>query len=216
MLNGHDQRHPNNSDLNPGSPTIGAGEPPNPRSGVRGNVVPSTSSNVILVGRTVSGQRLVGKSRVGTANEQIGRVTLPPLDLSIHPDPKPAIEEADLIILGPGSSFTSIVSNLLVPKNRDRDIHRQKSQDLRLQRGPRPRGDRRSCVNYPRERHTVLRRGAGSEHRHRQHQPDSGAQFGPCGAGVSRDRPAGPGCMRGQGCHRRKQANVTWPSWRRQ
>jgi len=146
MLNGHDQRHPNNSDLIPGSPTIGVGEPPNLRSGTRRNVVPSTSSKVTLVGRTVSGQRLVRKSRVGTANEQISRVTLLPLDLAIHPDPKPAIEEADLIILDPGSSFTSIVSNLLVPKNRDRDIHRQKSQDFRLRRGPRPREDRRSCV----------------------------------------------------------------------
>ena len=81
---------------------------------IRGKVVPSTSSNVTLVGRTVSGQRLIGESRVGTANEQLRQVALLPQDAPAHPDAKRAIEEADLIVLGPGSLFTSIVPNLLV------------------------------------------------------------------------------------------------------
>ena len=81
---------------------------------IRGKVVPSTSSNVTLVGRTVSGQRLIGESRVGTANEQLRQVALFPDDAPAHPDAKRAIEEADLIVLGPGSLFTSIVPNLLV------------------------------------------------------------------------------------------------------
>lgn len=81
---------------------------------IRGKVIPSTTTNVTLVGSTVSGQRLVGESRVGAAGEHLRMVALFPPDAPAHPDAKRAIEEADLIILGPGSLFTSIVPNLLV------------------------------------------------------------------------------------------------------
>ncbi len=81
---------------------------------IRGKVIPSTTTNVTLVGSTVSGQRLVGESRVGAAGEHLRMVALYPPDAPAHPDAMRAIEEADLIILGPGSLFTSIVPNLLV------------------------------------------------------------------------------------------------------
>ena len=81
---------------------------------VRGKVVPSTSGNVTLVGRTVTGQSLIGESQVGSTNEPLGLVTLAPRDAPPHPDAVEAIAEADLIILGPGSLFTSVVPNLLV------------------------------------------------------------------------------------------------------
>ena len=81
---------------------------------IRGKVVPSTTTNVTLVASTVTGQRLVGESRVGAAGEHLRMVALFPPDAPAHPDAKKAIEEADLIILGPGSLFTSIVPNLLV------------------------------------------------------------------------------------------------------
>lgn len=81
---------------------------------VRGKVIPSTTTNVTLVGSTMSGQRLVGESRVGSTTEHLRMVALYPQDAHAHPDAKRAIEEADLIILGPGSLFTSIVPNLLV------------------------------------------------------------------------------------------------------
>ena len=81
---------------------------------IRGKVIPSTTTNVTLVGSTVSGQRLVGESRVSAASEHLRMVALYPRDAPAHPDAMRAIEEADLIILGPGSLFTSIVPNLLV------------------------------------------------------------------------------------------------------
>jgi uncharacterized cofD-like protein len=81
---------------------------------IRGRVVPSTSTDVTLVGNTVSGQRLVGETQVGKAKERLESVALAPPDAPAHPEAKKAIEEADLIILGPGSLFTSIVPNLLV------------------------------------------------------------------------------------------------------
>ncbi len=81
---------------------------------IRGRVIPSTSANVTLVANTISGATLIGESRVGTARERIKSVALQPGDAPGHPEARRAIEEADLIILGPGSLFTSIVPNLLV------------------------------------------------------------------------------------------------------
>lgn len=83
---------------------------------IRGRVIPSTSMDVTLVARTVSGQPLIGESRVGTAEDPLQSLALLPADVAAHPDAKLAIEEADLILLGPGSLFTSIVPNLLVPE----------------------------------------------------------------------------------------------------
>ena len=81
---------------------------------IRGKVVPSTSSNVTLVGRTVSGQRLVGETEVGSTDEHLRLVSLDPHCAPPHPEAVRAIYEADLLILGPGSLFTSVVPNLLV------------------------------------------------------------------------------------------------------
>ncbi|PKB78125.1 MAG: hypothetical protein BZY88_19820, partial [SAR202 cluster bacterium Io17-Chloro-G9] len=83
---------------------------------IRGRVIPSTSVDVTLVATTVSGQRLIGESRVGTAEDPLQSLALLPADAGAHPDARRAIEEADLILLGPGSLFTSIVPNLLVPE----------------------------------------------------------------------------------------------------
>ena len=81
---------------------------------VRGRVIPSTFTDVTLVGSTVSGRQLIGESRIGTSAERLRSLTLIPPDAPGHPDAIEAIKEAHLIILGPGSLFTSIVPNLLV------------------------------------------------------------------------------------------------------
>ena len=82
---------------------------------IRGRVIPSTSVDVTLMATTASGQHLIGESRVGTAADPLKSLALMPANAAAHPDAKLAIEEADLILLGPGSLFTSIVPNLLVP-----------------------------------------------------------------------------------------------------
>ncbi|HEX6290034.1 MAG TPA: gluconeogenesis factor YvcK family protein [Herpetosiphonaceae bacterium] len=86
---------------------------------VRGRVVPPTLEDVTLVAdlqvpvgeqaRTIRGESLIGKG-----GHPIRRVFLDPPDPAAYPDAVAAIEQADLIILGPGSLFTSILPVLLV------------------------------------------------------------------------------------------------------
>lgn len=81
--------------------------------GVRGRVLPSTTDAVMLVaeGRDgeVSGQATISR----TSGHE--RVRLDPPDATAAPEAVSAIEDADLVVLGPGSLFTSILPNVLVP-----------------------------------------------------------------------------------------------------
>ena len=81
---------------------------------IRGQVIPSTAVDVTLTARTATGQNLVGESTIGAAKDPLRSLALEPPGAAAHPGAKKAIEAADLIILGPGSLFTSIVPNLLV------------------------------------------------------------------------------------------------------
>ena len=86
---------------------------------IRGRGIPSTLNNVTLVGSTVSGETLIGETRVGNSSDRLRSLTLIPADPSAHPEAVRAIEEADLIVIGPGSLFTSIVPNLLISEISD-------------------------------------------------------------------------------------------------
>jgi uncharacterized cofD-like protein len=81
---------------------------------IRGRVIPSTLSNVTLIGRTISGETLIGETRVGNSSDRLRSLTLIPANPTAHPEAVRAIEESDLIVIGPGSLFTSIVPNLLI------------------------------------------------------------------------------------------------------
>ena len=85
---------------------------------IRGQVLPSTLSNVMLTGKTVSGRTLLGESAVGQAGEPLSSLALVPAPIEPFPPTLQAIAEADLILIGPGSLYTSVVPNLLVPSIR--------------------------------------------------------------------------------------------------
>jgi uncharacterized cofD-like protein len=81
---------------------------------IRGNVVPSTVSNVHLVAEYMDGTRTQGEARIPNPNSRVKRVYL--TDEAAYPtaDALAAIAQADVIILGPGSLYTSVIPNLIV------------------------------------------------------------------------------------------------------
>lgn len=81
---------------------------------VRGTIVPSTMKNVTLEARLADGRRLRGESRIGQARGRIVRLRLVPGNCHPLPQTLEALAKADLITLGPGSLFTSLVPNVLV------------------------------------------------------------------------------------------------------
>ncbi len=86
---------------------------------IRGQVLPSTLSNVTLVGELAQAgeaiSRVEGESRIPLAEGAIQRVYLQPEAVAAYPAAIRALLEADLIVLGPGSLYTSLLPNLLVP-----------------------------------------------------------------------------------------------------
>jgi uncharacterized cofD-like protein len=85
---------------------------------VRGQVVPVTATPLTLHARTASGGTVDGQSRI-MRTTGIERVWITPTDVHPSDDALAAIGEADLIVLGPGSLFTSLLPSLLVPAVRD-------------------------------------------------------------------------------------------------
>ncbi len=82
--------------------------------GARGRVLPSTTDAVMLVAEGDEGE-VSGQATI-TRTSGHRRVRLDPADASASPEAVAAIADADLVLLGPGSLFTSILPNLLVPE----------------------------------------------------------------------------------------------------
>ena len=83
---------------------------------IRGQIFPSTVSNVSLVATLADGRRVHGETRITASRTAIKKLALSPRSARPLPKALEAIEEADLILLGPGSLYTSILPNLLIPQ----------------------------------------------------------------------------------------------------
>lgn len=86
---------------------------------IRGRVIPSSLEKVTLVGEFTDGSIAEGETTITEQNKPLRRIRLKPADCAAPPEALEAIENADLIILGPGSLYTSILPNVLLREIRD-------------------------------------------------------------------------------------------------
>ncbi len=82
---------------------------------ISGRVLPVTLDSVGLTAVLEDGRRVSGESSITRSGGRVKQLSLEPEDCQPTPEVMQAIAEADAIVLGPGSLFTSILPNLLVP-----------------------------------------------------------------------------------------------------
>lgn len=81
---------------------------------VRGQILPSTLENLTLCAELVDEATVQGESKISESSKPIKRVYLQPEHPAAYPEALRAILDADMIVVGPGSLYTSVLPNLLV------------------------------------------------------------------------------------------------------
>ena len=90
---------------------------------IRGRIYPSTAQNVTLEAELEDGNTVAGETNISKSRKRICRVRLVPRRVRPVPEVLEAIRAADLILIGPGSLYTSIIPNLLVEQVTEAILH---------------------------------------------------------------------------------------------
>ena len=96
---------------------------------IRGKVVPSTTAKVILSAKFKDGSIIQGESKIPEKQSPIQNMFIEPVDCIPTDDAITAIREADVIVMGPGSLYTSILPNLLI-KGLAQEIQKSKVKKI--------------------------------------------------------------------------------------
>jgi len=83
---------------------------------IRGRIFPSTLENVTLKALLENGKLVRGETRITASRSKIEKLMLSPPHARPLAEALEAIRQADLILMGPGSLYTSILPNLLIPE----------------------------------------------------------------------------------------------------
>ena len=82
---------------------------------VRGRILPASLTDLHLRARGISGADYDGESAIGKSGEPLDDLRVEPNEPPAFPPAMEAIRRADLVLLGPGSLYTSVIANLLIP-----------------------------------------------------------------------------------------------------
>ncbi len=92
---------------------------------IRGKVLPASLEKIRLKAEYIDGTIKEGEDEIPKGEKPIRRLTLVPSSVKAFPQAVKGIKEADLIILGPGSLFTSVLPNLLIEEIKEAIILRK-------------------------------------------------------------------------------------------
>lgn len=83
---------------------------------VKGRIFPISNENLSLHAEMTDGEIVSGESKIPQANKKIKRVFIEPQPVHAFPNAVEAIYEADLVVVSPGSLYTSILPSLITPQ----------------------------------------------------------------------------------------------------
>ena len=81
---------------------------------VRGDIIPATAASLTLSAELKDGAVVHGESQIGESGGAVERLMIEPADARASLSAVDAIRDSDVVVLGPGSLYTSVLPNLLV------------------------------------------------------------------------------------------------------